>query len=57
MEIPESTFYYKPKDNLAKAKHDADITDAIEAVAIEFPYYGHEKNKCCLKAKGNSSKP
>lgn len=29
MEIPKSTYYYKPKGGLEKQKHDADIADAI----------------------------
>lgn len=39
MEIPSSTYYYKPKGGLDKKKRDADIADAIEAIACDFPSY------------------
>ena len=52
MEIPESTFYYKPKDDLAKVKHDADIADAIEKVAEEFPSYGYRRVTAALRRRG-----
>ncbi|GAI27632.1 unnamed protein product, partial [marine sediment metagenome] len=38
MEIPSSTYYYEPKGNLSKKKRDADIADAIEKVACDFPF-------------------
>jgi len=52
MEIPESTFYYKPKHDLAKKKRDADIADAIEAIATEFPSYGYRRMTAALRRKG-----
>jgi putative transposase len=52
MEIPESTYYYKPKDDIAKAKHDADIAGAIEEIAEEFPSYGYRRVTAALKRKG-----
>ena len=30
MEIPQSTYYYKPKGNLLEKKCDVDIASAIE---------------------------
>jgi len=52
MEIPESTYYYKQKKDLEKAKRDADIADAIEEVSEEFPSYGYRRITAALKRKG-----
>ena len=52
MEIPESTYYYKPKRDLAKKKRDADIADTIEEVATEFPSYGYRRITAALRRKG-----
>ena len=52
MEIPESTYYYKPKGNLEKKKHDADIADAIEEIASDFPSYGYRRITAALRRKG-----
>jgi putative transposase len=51
MKIPESTYYYKQKKDLAKAKYDADIADAIEEIATEFPSYGYRRVTAALKRK------
>lgn len=52
MEIPESTYYYKPKGNLAKKKRDADIADTIESIACDFPSYGYRRITAALRRKG-----
>ena len=52
MEIPESTYYYKPKGNLEKKKHDADIEGAIEAIVSDFPSYGYRRITAALRRKG-----
>ena len=36
MEIPESTYYYKPKRDLSQDKRDADIEGAIEEISLRF---------------------
>ena len=38
MEIPSSTYYYKPKGSLSKKKYDADIAGAIEPLPVIFPH-------------------
>jgi transposase InsO family protein len=52
MELPRSTYYYKPKGNLAKQMHDADIADAIEAIAYDFPSYGYRRVTAALRRQG-----
>jgi len=52
MEIPESTYYYKPKGDLSKKKRDTDIADAIEAIASDFPSYGYRRITAALRRKG-----
>ena len=49
MEIPKSTYYYKPKGSLEKKKHDADIADAIEKIAYDFPSYGYRRVTVALR--------
>jgi len=49
MEIPKSTYYYKPKGGLEKQKHDADIADAIEKIAYDFPSYGYRRVTATLR--------
>jgi putative transposase len=51
MEIPSSTYYYKPKGYLYKKKRDADIADAIEAIALDFPSYGYRRVTAALRRK------
>jgi len=52
MEIPSSTYYYRPKGDLDKKKRDADIADAIEAIASDFPSYGYRRATAALRRKG-----
>jgi transposase InsO family protein len=52
MDIPSSTYYYKPKGNLDKKKRDADIADAIEKICYEYPYYGYRRVTAALRRKG-----
>lgn len=51
MGISRSTYYYRPKDNLAKKKRDADIADTIEKIAYEHPYYGYRRVTAALRRK------
>jgi putative transposase len=51
MGISRSAYYYRPKKNLKKAKRDADIADAIEEVATEFPSYGYRRITAALKRR------
>jgi len=57
MEIPESTYYYKPKDDLSKKKRDADIADAIEAISLRFPLIWLQEGYSGSQAKGYGGKP
>jgi len=43
MELSRSTYYHKPRGNLEKQKHDADIADAIEVLPMTFPYTATEE--------------
>ncbi len=52
MDISRSTYYYRPRRNLAKKKRDADIADLIEAICYEHPYYGYRRVTAALKRKG-----
>ena len=52
MGISRSTYYYRPKKNIAKEKRDADIADAIEDIATEFPSYGYRRITAALKRRG-----
>jgi len=52
MGISRSTYYYRPKKNLAKKKRDADIADAIEEIATDFPSYGYRRVTAALRRKG-----
>ena len=49
MDIPRSTYYYKPKDNFLKKKLDAGLADAIEKICYEYPYYGYRRITAVLK--------
>jgi len=51
MGISRSTYYYRPKDNLAEKKRDADIADTIEKICYEHPYYGYRRVTASLKRK------
>jgi len=51
MGISRSTYYYRPKDNLAKKKRDADIADTIEKICYEHPYYGYRRVTAALRRK------
>ena len=52
MEIPESTYYYKPKGDLEKKKRETDIADAIEKIACDFPSYGYRRITAALRRQG-----
>jgi len=51
MDISRSTYCYRPKDNLAKKKCDADIADLIEKICYEHPYYGYRRVTAALRRK------
>jgi len=52
MNMPSSTYYYKPKGDISRKKRDADIADAIEKVAFDFPSYGYRRITAALRRKG-----
>jgi len=51
MGISRSTYYYRPKKNLAKRKRDTDIADTIEAICYEHPYYEYRRVTAALRRK------
>jgi len=52
MDIPRSTYYYKPRMDEAKRKQDADIKDRLEELALRFPRYGYRRMTAQLKREG-----
>lgn len=53
MEIPRSSYYYKPEaKSTEKLKEDADLRDRIEALAARFPLYGYRRMNAQLKREG-----
>lgn len=52
MDLPRSSYYYKPRINGAKLKEDADIRDRIEELALRFPRYGYRRMTAQLKREG-----
>ena len=49
MDIPRSTYYYKPRAGEAKRKEDADIRDRLEELALRSPRYGYRRMTAQLK--------
>jgi len=43
MELPRSTYYYRPRKRDEKLKEDTDLRDRIEQIVIEFPGYGYRR--------------
>ncbi|MDY0028263.1 MAG: hypothetical protein RBR58_04610 [Candidatus Humimicrobiaceae bacterium] len=54
MELPKSTYYYKPKD---KKSPDMDISQKIEEIALWFPSYGYRRITAQASPVGNKCKP
>ena len=54
MDIPRSTYYYKPRADEAKRKQDADIRDRLEELALRFPRYGYRRMSAQLQREGES---
>ena len=52
MGISRLTYYYRQKKNIAREKRNADISDTIEAICYEHPYYGYRRVTAALKRKG-----
>ena len=53
MNIARSTFYHRGKgESPEQVKVDADITDRIEAICLEFPGYGYRRVTKQLKREG-----
>ena len=52
MDIPRSTYYYKPRVDKAKRKQDADIRDRLEELALRFPRYGYRRMTAQLQQEG-----
>lgn len=52
MEIPKSTYCYRPRTKLEKQKYSTDIADKIEAIGYDFPSYGYRRITAALKRQG-----
>ena len=52
MDIPRSTYYYKPRVDQAKRKEDMDIKDRLEELALRFPRYGYRRMTAQLNKEG-----
>jgi len=49
MDIPRSTYYYKPRGKLSG---EAGLRDRIEKIAYKYPYYGYRRMTHALKRDG-----
>jgi len=49
MDIPRSTYYYKPRVDEVKRRQDADIRERLEELALRFPRYGYRRMTAQLK--------
>jgi transposase InsO family protein len=49
MKLARSSFYYKPRDQDAGKKADADLRDRIETICLGFPRYGYRRVTAALK--------
>ncbi len=49
MDLPCSTYYYKPTSKAGKRKEDADLHDRLEQTALRFPCYGYRRMTAQLK--------
>jgi len=52
MELPRSTYYYRPRNRQDKLKQDADLRDRIEQIVLEFPGYGYRRVTRQLQREG-----
>jgi len=52
MELPRSTYYYRPRSREEKLKQDADLRDRIERIVLEFPGYGYRRVTRQLQREG-----
>jgi len=53
MGLPESSFYYKPREGyLERLKKEADLRDRIESICLEFPRYGYRRVTHQLQREG-----
>ena len=43
IELPRSTYYYKPRSRVDKLEEDVELRDRIERIVIEFPGYGYRR--------------
>ena len=54
MDIPHSTYYYKPRAEETKYKEDVDIKDRLEELTLRFPRYGYRRMTAQLNKEGFS---
>jgi len=43
IDLPRSTYYYKPHSQETKLEQDVELQDQIERIALEFPRYGYRR--------------
>ena len=52
MDLPRSTYYYRPVGNASKLWNDADLRDRMEQLALRFPRYGYRRMTAQLRRDG-----
>jgi putative transposase len=52
MRLARSSFYYKPRDEDARKKAEADLRDRIEAICLEYTCYGYRRVTHELRYRG-----
>jgi len=52
IELPRSTYYYKPCSQEAKLEQDVELRDRIERIVLEFPGYGYRRVTHQLQRQG-----
>jgi putative transposase len=52
IELPRSTYYYKPRSQEARLEEDVELRDRIERIVVEFPGYGYRRVTHELQRQG-----
>jgi transposase InsO family protein len=52
IELPRSTYYYKPCSHESKLEEDVKLRDRIERIVLEFPGYGYRRVTHQLQRQG-----
>lgn len=52
IELPRSTYYYKPRSQEARLEEDVELRDRIERIVVKFPGYGYRRVTQELRRQG-----